>query len=579
MRLLEALEAIRQSPAPESPILDIHLACGITPLHFSTFLQAHLRQEFPLHRIAVSTGVFGDLPGNLERLGSVFNSFVVAMIEWQDLDPRLSIRGSGGWSPRQLPEISRTVRDQAARISAALESLSAKNRVAVSLPTLAIPPISFTSGFLLSRFESDLRTIMASFSSRLSEFPEIRQANLQYIDQISPLSSRLDVKSELRTGFPYSLTHADKLASLVAKLLRDQPPKKGLITDLDDTFWMGILGEVNPEGVSWDLDHHAQKHGLYQQFLSSIAESGTLIAVASKNDPALVEETFRTRKPLLAREKIFPLEANWGPKATSVQKILEIWNVGADSVVFVDDSALDLAEVGSAYPGIECVLFPKDDEKATLQLLYDLRNRFGRASISAEDEIRLESIRSSRTIARANPAAGYTPERFLQEAEGKITISLTKDPPDPRALELINKTNQFNLNGKRHSDFSWRQYLSDPETFLMVASYEDRFGPLGKIAVVAGQSHGSTLNIQQWVMSCRAFSRRIEHGCLFWLFQKFGAQEAVFDFVDTPRNGPTREFFAQLLGKAPRTNFSLSRQQFVENSPAVYLHIQDSPGE
>jgi FkbH-like protein len=281
---------------------------------------------------------------------------------------------------------------------------------------------------------------------------------------------------------------------------------------------------------------------------------------------------------LLAREKIFPLEANWGPKSASVQKILEIWNVGAESVVFVDDSALDLAEVGSAYPAIERVLFPKDD-RATLQLLYDLRNRFGKTSISAEDEIRLESIRSSRTFGKATQAAGYTPERFLQEAEGKITISSTKDPPDPRALELINKTNQFNLNGKRHTDSSWRQYLNNPETFLMVASYEDRFGPLGKIAVIAGQSHGGTLNIQQWVMSCRAFSRRIEHGCLLWLFQKFDAQEAVFDFAHTPRNGPTQEFFAQLLGKAPQTIFSLSRQQFVKNSPVVYLHIQESSGE
>ena len=579
MKLVEALEALRQSPAPESPVLDVQLACGITPLHFSTFLQAHLRQEFPSHRVAISTGVFGDLPGNLERLRSVYNALVVALIEWQDLDPRLGIRGLGGWGPRQHPEIIRTVRDQAARVSAALESLSATNRVAVSLPTLAIPPISFTPGFLFSRFESDLSNIMASFSSRLSEFPGIRQVNSQYMDQISPLSSRLDAKSELSTGFPYSLTHADKLANVVAKLLTDQLPKKGLITDLDNTFWMGILGEVSPEGVAWDLDHHAQKHGLYQQFLNSLAESGTLIAAASKNDPALVEEAFRIRKPLLAREKIFPLEANWGPKSASVQKILEIWNVGAESVVFVDDSALDLAEVGSAYPDMECVLFPKDDDKAALQLLYDLRNRFGKTSISAEDEIRLESIRSSRAVAKATQAAGYTPERFLQEAEGKITISFSKDPPDPRALELINKTNQFNLNGKRHTDSSWRQYLSDPETFLMVASYEDRFGPLGKIAVVAGQSHGGTLNIHQWVMSCRAFSRRIEHGCLLRLFQKFDAQEAVFDFANTPRNGPAQEFFAQLLRKAPQIIFSLSRQQFVENSPAIYLHIQDGSGE
>ncbi len=579
MRLLEALEAVKQNPAPESPELEVQLACGITPLHFSTFLHAHLRQEFPSHRIAITSGVFGDLPGNLERLESVVNSSVVALIEWQDLDPRLGIRSLGGWNPRQLPEIIRTVRDQTARISAALESLSAKNRVIVSLPTLALPPISFTPGFLLSRFECDLRSIMASFSLQLSEFPEIRQVNSQYTDQISPLLSRLDVKSELNTGFPYSLTHADKLAEQIAKLLRDQLPKKGLITDLDDTFWMGILGEVNPEGVSWDLDHHAHKHGLYQQLLSSLAESGTLIGVASRNDPVLVEEAFRIRKPLLARERIFPLEANWGPKSASVQRILQIWNVGTESVVFVDDSALDLAEVGSAYPGIECVLFPKDNDKAALQFLYDLRSCFGKGSISAEDEIRLESIRSSRAVARATRAAGYTPERFLQEAKGKITISFAKDPLDPRALELINKTNQFNLNGKRHTDSSWRQYLSDPETFLMVASYEDRFGPLGKIAVVTGQSHEGALNIHQWVMSCRAFSRRIEHGCLLWLFQKFDAQEATFDFANTPRNGPTKEFLAQLLGWAPQTKFSLSRQQFVENKPAIYVHIQDSPGE
>ena len=364
---------------------------------------------------------------------------MVALVEWQDLDLRLGFRSLGGWSPRQFPEIIRTVRDQVARIAAALESLSKTNRVVVSLPTLPLPPISFAPGFIISRFEGNLSGILESFSSRLLEFPGIRLVNPRYIDQISPLSSRLDAKSDFNTGFPYSFGHTDKLADLIAKLLGDPLPKKGLITDLDDTFWLGILGEDNPEGVSWDLDHHAQKHGLYQQFLSSLAESGTLIAVASKNDLALVEEAFRIRTPLIAREQIFPLEANWGPKSASVKKILDIWNVGAESVVFVDDSPLDLAEVGSAYPGIECVLFPKDDDRAAVRFLYDLRDVFGKTAISSEDGIRLESIRSSHAVAGASQAAGYTPERFLQEARGKITISFAKDPLDPRALELINK--------------------------------------------------------------------------------------------------------------------------------------------
>ena len=59
---------------------------------------------------------------------------------------------------------------------------------------------------------------------------------------------------------------------------------KGLITDLDDTLWAGILGEVGVNRVSWDFASRAQSHGLFQQFLASLASTGVLIAAASKND-------------------------------------------------------------------------------------------------------------------------------------------------------------------------------------------------------------------------------------------------------------------------------------------------------
>jgi FkbH-like protein len=342
---------------------------------------------------------------------------------------------------------------------------------------------------------------------------------------------------------------------------------------------LGIVGEVSPEGVSWDLDHHAQKHGIYQQLLASMAESGTLIGVASKNDPVLVEEAFSSRKPLLARDRIFPLEANWGPKSESVRKIIEAWNIGPDSVVFVDDSPLELAEVKAAHPDIECILFPKDDDRSAYELFYRLRDKFGKTTLSAEDSIRTESIRASHAIADASRAEGYTPERFLQEAGGRLSISFAKSPPDPRALELLNKTNQFNLNGKRHTDASWRQYLSDPNVFLMLVSYEDKFGPLGKIAVVAGRKNGKYLAVDHWVMSCRAFSRRIEHGCLQHVFEKFGVELVNFDYMKTQRNQPVQDFLAQLTGDADAEKYSITKQQLLGRGPAVYLEIQEREGE
>jgi FkbH-like protein len=578
VKLVEALEALKRNPAPESPALEVQLACGFTPLHFLTFLGAHLCTAFPTHRVAISTGTFGDLPGNLERLARLQNSTVVVVVEWQDLDPRLGIRLLGGWNPAQLGDFVQSVRDQAARIIASSQAVAQKNTVVVALPTLPIPPVAFTPGWMSSRLEIDLQDIRATLSTELAELSKVRVVSSQRLDHLSPFNERFDAKSELNTGFPYTLSHADKLAGLIATLVKAPPAKKGLITDLDNTLWMGILGEVNPEGISWDLDHHAQKHGLYQQLLLSLAESGTLIGVATKNDPALVEEAFRSRKPLLTQERIFPLEAGWGPKSESVRKIIEAWNIGPDSVVFIDDSALEIAEVQSAHPDVECVLFPKNDDKAAYDLLNLLRDKFGKTSVSAEDTIRLESIRASNAIREATRVEGYTPERFLQEAEGKLSLSFVKDPPDPRALELVNKTNQFNLNGRRHTEASWREYLTDPNVFLMLVSYEDKYGPLGKIAVLTGRVDASNLVIDHWVMSCRAFSRRIEHGCLLHVFHKLAAERATFDYSKTERNQPVLDFLCKLTCGADPEAYSISRKQFFDNCPAVYLQIEERKG-
>jgi len=577
MKLVEALEAVERNLPAQSPLLNVQLACGFTPLHLLTFLNAHLRSQFPEHRVEIAAGLFGDLAGNLERAERADADAMAAVIEWQDLDPRLGVRALGGWAPRQLDDISRNVRDQALRLGHLLENISRSRTVAVALPTLPLPPVAFTPGWQAGSFESGILAAMAEVGVRLAGLPGIRLASPQRLDRISPPSARLDVRSDLSAGFPYSLGHADALAGLLARLIRNPSPKKGLITDLDDTLWMGILGEIGVENIAWDLDHHAQRHGLYQQMLASLAESGVLIAVASKNDPALVEEAFQRAGLILPRERIFPVETHWDGKSESVTRILRAWNVSADSVVFVDDSPLDLAEVKAAHPGIECVVFPRDDDKAVYQLLEHLRDLFGKQALSEEDTIRLDSIRSAHAAADSVPGAGFSPERFLEQAEGKLTLNFDKS--DPRALELINKTNQFNLNGKRHTEASWKRYLSDPQVFLALASYEDRFGPLGKIAVIAGRRDGTRLALDHWVMSCRAFSRRIEHGCLLRLFEKFEAGEATFDFSPTSRNGPLQTFFAGLMGATPEGSFSLRRDQVVEKSPPVYLEVRESAHE
>ena len=573
MKLLDALELLKQ-PIPE-PASDrqIFLGCGFTPLHLKTFLAAHLRLCFPKDRVEIGTGLYGDLAGNLERLRPSGGLTVCVVVEWADLDPRLGIRSLGGWRSADIPDIVESARRQSERLSDLIKQLADQAPICVSTPTLPLPPIFTTRGGQAHHYECQLWDIAASLAASISALRRVRLLSSRRLDELSPLARRFDVKAEITSGFPYSLEHASRLAESLAALIQDSPPKKGLITDLDDTLWAGILGEIGVDRVSWDMAGQAHMHGLYQQFLGSLASAGVLLAAASKNDRALVEQALARSDILLSKESLFPLEVHWKPKSESVGRILETWNIGPADVFFIDDSPMEVAEVHAVFPQMECIVFPKGNYQAIWDLLKRLRDCFGKGIVSSEDMIRLRSIRAASTLRGSAPERELGAGDFLLKAEAVITFCLGTDARDIRAFELINKTNQFNLNGKRLSESDWLSFLQDPAAFVLTASYEDKYGPLGKVAVIMGKTSGRKAYVSTWVMSCRAFSRRIEHQCLKYLFEKLDADEIVFDYNVTPRNGPIHDFFAGLLEGVPGPTLSVRETCFNAKAPALFHRI------
>jgi FkbH-like protein len=576
VKLRDALTLVRAEPADPSDTLHVALVCGCTPLHLQTFLHAELRLRFPHRGIRIHPGTYGDALGSLRRLAGSAPEAVAVVLEWSDLDPRLGIRRLGGWRPADLPDIARTVRAQAGELLSACRALAGETAVALCLPTLGIAPAAHQPGWQLGEFEAELDAVLAAFALEAARIPGLRLVSARRLDLISPPAARFDPKSELAAGFPYRLEHASAVAELLAQLVGPPAPRKGLITDLDGTLWQGILGEVGVDGVAWDLERHAHAHALYQQLLAALAETGVLVAIASKNDPALVEEAFRRADCLLRRDQVFPAEVHWGAKSHSVARILKAWNIGPDAVVFVDDDPMQLAEVQAAHPGIEGLPFP-GDEAGVYALLQRLRDLFGRGVLTEEDRLRLESLRRTRARVSDEPEAPEAlpvGDEFLQEACARVRMDTAKEPLDARAFELLNKTNQFNLNGRRVTEGAWRAYLREPDTFLLVTSYGDKFGALGKIAVLGGRRADGRLRIDHWVMSCRAFSRRVEHQCLRFLFDRHGVEELAFDFEATPRNGPLRTFLQEISGAAPERDMILTRATFAARCPSLFHEVE-----
>ena len=538
MKLNEALAAIR-APREASVVDTYFLACGFEALHLRTLLHAHLLHRSPAQKsVEVLHGIYGDLRGNIETACGTPAIGSAAVIEWSDVDPRLGMRSSGGWSSEAKIQILSSVEQRLANLAAAVEKLAARMPVAVAPPSLPLPPIGNTIRAQRSVLELELERQMASFLFHLARIGNVR------VLQLPHLESSLDPKMELVAGFPYTIPFTDALAAALTAILCQTAPKKGLITDLDDTLWSGIVGEVGVDSVSWSQDQHTQIHGLYQQMLGHLASCGVLLGVCSKNELSTVQAALARRDLFVNPQSFFPVYANWGKKSSLVAQIIKTWNISADSVVFVDDNPMELEEVEREHPGITCRRFTSKDPQAVWNLLGELRDLFGKPVILEEDRLRQSSIRASTQMqAMAEDAA--SPE-FLQSLEGAVTMDWNSEISDKRPLELINKTNQFNLNGFRIGDAEWQRTLDRDDSILVVVAYQDKFGPLGKIAVLLGSKHGSLVKVSHWVMSCRAFSRRLEHHTLESLFQQTSAEEIEFSFAPTAKNKPLQEFFEAL---------------------------------
>ena len=63
-------------------------------------------------------------------------------------------------------------------------------------------------------------------------------------------------------------------------------------------------------------------------------------------------------------------------------------------------------------------------------------------------------------------------------------------------------------------------------------------------------------------MSCRAFSRRVEHQCIRQLFSRFDFESLTIDFCQTERNGPVAEFLNSIGAKPENAGTVVYREEF-----------------
>ena len=107
-----------------------------------------------------------------------------------------------------------------------------------------------------------------------------------------------------------------------------------------------------------------------------------------------------------------------------------------------------------------------------------------------------------------------TEDSLLAGLELQATVRRAKKSDLKRVVELINRTNQFNLNASRTSLLEMTEWLAVPGHNLLHADGADKFGQMGTVCVAATEQDRRTVRILTFVLSCRAFGYGFETAML-----------------------------------------------------------------
>lgn len=345
------------------------------------------------------------------------------------------------------------------------------------------------------------------------------------------------LSSYLLSGCPITGKYMGELAEQVINgLLSSQQACKVLVTDLDNTLWNGVVAEEGLEGIHFSPEGIGYRHFLFQALLARLRREGVLLAAVSRNDPDIAQAPLRSKRMVLGEDDFVCVLASYHSKSAQISEIAHRLNLGFDSFVFIDDNPVELAEVSAQLPEVHCLQFPARDDGLP-GIFSTISRLFARSVVTVEDRDRTDLYR--RRLAGIPPSdlAGADLTAFLSSLRMRLTIRDRSQGDRGRAVQLINKTNQFNLNGRRLAEKDITKAISAGAR-LYGASLEDRTGSHGEIMSCLVTPDGV---IESWVLSCRVFQRRAEYAFLSWLAKSENPPKAL-RFSTTQRNLPIQQF-------------------------------------
>jgi FkbH-like protein len=355
--------------------------------------------------------------------------------------------------------------------------------------------------------------------------------------------------------------------------------KRCLVFDLDNTLWGGVIGDDGLEGIILGEGSAAgEGHMALQRYAKQLKERGVILAVCSKNSPAIAEAAFRDHPEMLLRmPDISAFVANWNDKAENLKAIATQLNIGLDSLVFVDDNPVERARIRQSLPMVAVPELPKDIAHYVPYLAE--AGYFEAVAFTSEDRLRTEQYGANAEREALFELSGNLDD-FLRSLQMSVVFGKFTAAELVRVTQLFNKTNQFNTTTKRYSAEEVASFAATEKTMTLQFRLLDKFGDNGIVSAMIlrpDPKQPEVFEIDNWVMSCRVFGRQLEFEAMNIAVEQArrrGGRALRAHYIPTTKNGVISELypslgFSPLINKTGSTCWILDLAKYV--APSTHI--------
>ena len=326
--------------------------------------------------------------------------------------------------------------------------------------------------------------------------------------------------------------------------------KKCIVLDLDNTLWGGILGEDGNNGIKIGGEYPGNAFLDFQKSLLELHNAGVLLTICSKNNEEDVIEVWN-KNPyiIIKKEHIAAHRINWNNKAQNIAELVKQLNIGADSIVFIDDNPSERALVKQLLPMVETPNFPSQPYKLPIFVKDIIERYFKIYQLTNEDKIKTKQYQENEAREELqNKFSDFT--EYLTSLSIMINLQEATELTVPRLAQMTQKTNQFNLTTKRYTESDIYSFIENGHWVYSI-NVSDRFGDNGisGLIIIKLNNEKKTADIETFLLSCRVLGKGIEEAFLYTMINKLknnGIYEVHATYLRTAKNDQVKYFYEKL---------------------------------